>query len=117
MVESTIISWLNANGFTAYGEEPQNVYPNENFSRESFCVVQKVGGGVRNMIRQATVAVQSYAPTLAQAAEMNEAVITVMEQMIELDDITKVQLNSDYEYTKQSTKQPRYQAVFDITYY
>lgn len=117
MVESTVINWLNANGFTAYGSEPQSTYPNENFSRDIFCVVQKTGGGVSNRIRQATIAVQSYAPTLAVAAELNEAVITVMERMIELDGVTAVKLNSDYEYTKESTKQPRYQAVFDIYYY
>ena len=117
MIESTVISWLNANNITAYGEEPKNSYPNEYFSRDSFCVVQKTGGGVERRLRNATIAVQSYAPTLAQAAELNEAVLTVMEQMIELSDITAVRLNSDYEFSKESTKQPRYQAVFEIYYY
>lgn len=117
MIESTVISWLDANGFTAYGEEPQNKKPNEFFSSETFCVVQKTGSGESNRIREATIAVQSYAPTLAECAELNEAVITAMKNMIELDGITAVKLNSDYEYSKTSTKQPRYQAVFDIYYY
>lgn len=117
MIESTVISWLNANGFTAYGAEPQNVYPNENFSRASFCVVQKTGSGVSNRLRMATIAVQSYAPTLESAMTLNEAVISAMDNMVELSNITAVRLNSDYEFTKESTKQPRYQAVFDIYYY
>ena len=117
MIESVVINWLNANHLTAYGEEPKNSYPNEYFSRDSFCVVQKTGGGVTNRIRQATIAVQSYAPTLAEAATLNEAVITAMANMIELSDITAVRLNSDYEFSREATKQPRYQAVFDIYYY
>lgn len=117
MIESTVISWLNANGFTAYGEEPKNPYPDINGSRDLFCVVEKTGSGIENRIRQATIAVQSYAPTLAEAAEMNEAVIEVMDRMVELDDVTSVRLNSDYAFPKESTKQPRYQAVFDVTHY
>ena len=117
MIESTVINWLNANGFTAYGSEPKNEYPNENNSRDAFLVVQKTGGGVVNRLRNATIAVQSYAPTLAEAAQLNEAVITVMGNIIELAGITAVRLNSDYEFSKTSTKQPRYQALFEIYYY
>lgn len=117
MIEAKVINWLIANGLTAYGEEPKNEYPNENMSRDSFLVVQKVGGGMSNRIRRATIAVQSYAPTLAECAELNEAVITVMENIIELADITACRLNSDYEFSKTSTKQPRYQAVFEVYYY
>ena len=54
MIESTVISWLNANNITAYGEEPKNSYPNEYFSRDSFCVVQKTGGGVERRLRNGT---------------------------------------------------------------
>lgn len=117
MIESTVINWLNANNFSAYGEEPHNEYPNEFDTRSEFCVVEKTGSGIENRLKQATIAVQSYAPTLAQAAELNEAVIEVMENMIELSGVSAVKLVSDYAFTKESTKQPRYQAVFDIYYY
>ena len=40
-----------------------------------------------------------------------------MLQIIELSEITRVDLNSDYNFTDETTKQPRYQAVFDLVHY
>ena len=40
-----------------------------------------------------------------------------MEKIIELDDISKCELNSDYNYTDTNRKKYRYQAVFDIVYF
>lgn len=52
-----------------------------------------------------------------KAAELNEEVKKVVAEMIELDSIARVQLNSDYNFTDTETKRYRYQAVFDINYY
>ena len=46
-----------------------------------------------------------------------EEVKAAMEGMIERDDISKIQLNSDYNYTDTAMKYYRYQAVFIVTYY
>lgn len=117
MIEEIVIGWLNSHlSVPAYGSEPDNQYPG-NTARKQFAVVQKTGSGRSNKIRMATIAVKSYAGTLYNAATLNEQVIEAMDQIVELDLITAVRLNSDYEYSKESTKQPRYQAVFDIYYY
>lgn len=82
------------------------------------CVVfEKTSSGQRDHTKDATFAFQSYAPTLEQAALLNEEVKRTVEQMIELDEISAVRLNSDYNYTDTSLKAYRYQAVFDIYYY
>ena len=38
-------------------------------------------------------------------------------QDMQLNDVIKVSLNSDYNFTDITTKRYRYQAVFDISYY
>ena len=49
---------------------------------------------------------------------MNEEVIDVMlNGLITEGDIAKVDLNTDYNFTDTTTKQYRYQAVFDIVHY
>ena len=40
-----------------------------------------------------------------------------MYDLIELDEITSLHLNSDYDYTDTTIKKYRYQAVFDIGYF
>ncbi|OOV85805.1 hypothetical protein BTA35_0216720, partial [Oceanospirillum linum] len=64
-----------------------------------------------------TFAFQSYAPSMYEAAVLNEAVKETVEGMIELDEISKIKLNSDYNYTDTTTKEYRYQAVFDMNHY
>lgn len=52
-----------------------------------------------------------------EAAVLNEELKEVIESMIELDEISKIKLNSDYNFTDTTTKEYRYQAVFDINHY
>ena len=47
----------------------------------------------------------------------DENVKKVVEQLVELNDVSDVSLNSDYNYTDTETKEYRYQAVFDIRHY
>lgn len=123
IIEFEVIDWLNnQQSIPAYGEEPENPNPGtiENYypeGRSEFYVVQKTGSSMVNHIRSAMIVVQSYAGSLSRCAEMNENAIQVMSRMIESDGVTAVRLNSDYPYIKEETKQPRYQAVFDIYYY
>lgn len=84
---------------------------------DTFVFVEKTGGGEREYICESTFAVQSYAPSLYQAAELNEKVKTAMRDLISLDRVTRVQLNSDYPFFDTARKRRRYQAVFDITHY
>lgn len=83
----------------------------------TFIVIEKTGSSKENHIYKATIAVQSYADSLYEAAQLNEAVKAAMENIIELDSVCDCDLNSDYNFTDTETKKYRYQAVFDITHY
>lgn len=84
---------------------------------DSYVVFEKTGSSKRNYLMSATFAFQSYAKSLYEAAKLNEEVKRVVEQLIEIDEISNVRLNSDYNFTDTTTKEYRYQAVFDINHY
>ena len=114
MIEETIINWFNqAHGAglpKAYMMRPED-------EPRKYILVEKTGSSKQNHIKASTFAFQSYAPTLLEAAELNEQVKETVEGMIELDEITAISLNSDYNFTNTANKQPRYQAVYNITHY
>ncbi len=83
----------------------------------SYVVFEKTASGKTNHLPSATVAFQSYAETLYTAAKLNEKVKSAVESLIELDEIRGLDLNSDYNFTDTTTKEYRYQAVYDIRYY
>lgn len=82
-----------------------------------FVLLEKTAGGLVNHISSAVLAIQSHAESMYQAAALNETVKAAMLEAVILDDIASVRLNSDYNYTDGTTKDYRYQAVFDITHY
>ena len=83
----------------------------------SYVVFEKTSSSKGNHLPSATFAFQSYGKSLYEAALLNEKVKNAVEGMIELDDIRGIKLNSDYNFTDTTTKEYRYQAVFDIKYY
>lgn len=83
----------------------------------AYVVIERTGGSRENMIRSATLAIQSYNKTMLTAAQLHERVIELMNDSITLDAISSVDINSEYNFTDTATKQYRYQAVFDIVYY
>ncbi len=84
---------------------------------QTFVFMEKTGGGRREFVTSSTFAVQSYAPTLYRAAQLNEKVKVAMESLITTKEVSRVQLNSDYAFNDTTRKRHRYQAVFDITHY
>lgn len=82
----------------------------------AFITVEKTGGSEREHIRRATVAVQSWAGSRAEAAELNESVIAAMAELTSLPEISRCELSGDYNFPSLATKHPRYQAVFEIVY-
>ena len=84
---------------------------------DSYVVFEKTSSGKRNHLPTAVFAFQSYAKSLYDAAELNERVKMAVESLILLDEIRGVSLNSDYNFTDTTTKEYRYQAVFDIGHY
>lgn len=110
MIEQVLIKYLNNKlGVPVYMEHPSE-------KPASYVVLEKVGGGRRNYLKSATIALQSIASTLEQAAFLNEKVKKCMDELIELPRVSKSELNSDYNFTDSTTKTYRYQAVYDILY-
>ena len=83
---------------------------------ETYVLIDKTGSSLQNGVRTASIAIQSCAPSLYEAAALNEIVIEDMLRITQLDAISACELDSDYNFTNTTTKQHRYQAVFDVTY-
>lgn len=83
---------------------------------ETYVRIEKIGSSEEEYIETATFALQSYADSMYEAALLNREVIDKMRKIITLDEVFKVKLNSDYNFTDPSTKKYRYQCIFDITY-
>ncbi len=81
-----------------------------------FIIIEKTNGGKRDRLRSSTIVLQSYAPSLAEAVELNEQMIPIMEALALDESIGSVSLNSDYPFPDTRTKEYRYQAVYNITY-
>lgn len=114
MIEKTILDYLISKNLSAgadiFMEIPKNL-------PEKYVVIEKTGSSRLNHINQAMIAIKSYAHTsLYDAAELNEEVKEAMEDIIELPEIFRSALNSDYNYTNPETKEYRYQAVFNLFY-
>ena len=116
MIEKTIFDYLS--GHFSGSPEQIPVYmeiPKERPGR--FVLIEKTGSSLEGHVYQSTFAIQSYDVSLYKAAALNQLVIAAMLGAVGLDEITRVDLNSDYNFTAAGEKQYRYQAVFDVTHY
>lgn len=112
MIEKVLYDYLNNElSVPAYMELPADGYPS------SYILIEKTGSSRENHIERATIAIQSIAPTLYEAACLNQDVKDALDNAVELGAIASVRLNSDYNYTDQQKHEYRYQAVFDIVHY
>ena len=84
---------------------------------KSFILLEKTGSSREEHIDLAMLAIQSYAPSMYEAAKLNERVKAAMDSAAELDAVSASRLNSDYNFTDTSTKRYRYQAVYDLVYF
>jgi hypothetical protein len=118
MIEKTVISYLTdktSAGKKVYAERPKA-------PPDKYILVEKTGSSTTNMITTSTIVVQSVCDsmckkTLLNAMELNEEVKEVMSGIETEDSIVLCGLNSDYNFTDDSTREYRYQAVFQITHY
>lgn len=118
MIETTLISYLinkTSAGDKVYAERPDTIPPR-------YVLIEKTGSSTSNMITTSTIAIQSVADSMQggsmlDAMELNEEIKGVMADFEALGDIVMVSPNSDYNYTDDSTKEYRYQAVFQVTHY
>lgn len=84
---------------------------------DRFVLIEKTGGSRSEHIRRATFAVQSWADSLFEAAELNEQVKAAMDTLADRDEVSACRLNAEYNFTDIQTKHYRYQAVFDLVFY
>lgn len=111
MIEKLIREYLKSKlKIPAYLEEPVD-------KPAEYLLVIKTGSSRKNLIPSAMISVRSYSTSLSRAIDLNELVKAAMYESVSLPEITKVQLNSDYNYSDTETKRYRYQAVFDVTHY
>lgn len=110
MIETILISHLSDSLDVFVGmEAPEQV--------TDYVLVDKTGSSRRNHIITSTFAIQSYGASLYEALQLNERVEEAMDGLLELNSIVKVELETDYNYTKTASKQYRWQAVYNITHY
>lgn len=113
MIEATIIDYLK--GKTAASNDVYAEIPKT--QPAMFIVIEKTGSTTVDRITTSTIAVKSHAPSLLEAAALNEGVKAIMDQLPELPEVSSCNLNSDYNFTDPTSKKYRYQAVFQITHY
>lgn len=110
LVEKILIDYLNSKlDVEAYMEEQVD-------HEASYVVVEKTGSSLSNHIYSSVFAVQSYGPSLYQAATLNEKVKTAMLDLPTVPEVASCKLNSDYNFTDTSKKKYRYQAVYEIVF-
>lgn len=109
MIEITILNYLRGNGFDAYMERPTS-------PATPYVLLEKTGSNRSNFITTSTFAIQSYADSMADAAELNEQIKETMDEADTLTGVSASKLISDYNYTDTAKKQYRYQAVYEVTH-
>lgn len=80
-------------------------------------IVELLGASYDDRLPGAVIAVQSYAPSLLGAAQLNADVIDKMLEITTLDSVSFCGLNSAYNFTDEETGRYRYQAVFELNWY
>ena len=112
IIEKPVIATIDKyTDFAAYAETPPDM-PYEYFT------VQRLGGGSRDMLRTAQIAVRAFSRNskLRAAVMIEDAIKVLKAHLAETDGITSCKLNSSYDNTLTATKQYCFQAVFIITY-
>lgn len=93
-----------------YMEKPEDE-PDEYF------IVEKTGGSEESHINSASLAIKSHADSLYRAVKLNEEVKSAMKGIVGMDEITRVDLVRDYNFTDTTKKKYRYQAIFELVHY
>lgn len=117
MIELIVLKYLASQlNVPVVMEKPKDDIP-------EYVLIEKTGSGRENFIENSTFAIQSYSTSLYKASLLNEKVKTAMlgdgDENLGItayEDVSRCELNSDYNFTDVTTKKYRYQAVFDLVY-
>jgi len=111
MIEKIVLDYLDTTlTVDVFMERPEN-------PPTKYVIVEKTSSSRVNHIDSATFALQSYAPSLCEAADLNETVKAAMDAITLKNEIASSKLNSDYNFTDAASKSYRYQAVYNLTHY
>lgn len=112
MIEKIMQDYLTSKltNISVYMERPET-------PPRKYVIIEKTGSDKTDQVETATMAFQSYADSLYEAAALNDTVKGVVEGAVELSSVSGVHLNTDYNFTSTASKQYRYQAVFLVTHY
>ena len=110
MIVTDLLQYLNEHlTVEAYAEAPEEL--------TNYVLIEQTASSRSNHIITTTIAVQSYGSSLLDAMTLNSEVEAAMNGFLTLDNVTRVELETDYNFTNTTTKQHRWQAVYNITHY
>lgn len=114
LIETLVISHLSGllPGVLVAAEVPED-FPED----AALAVVEKTADSRNNRIMRATFAVKSYGAALADAAALSRRVRSAMESLAERPEVSACRFETDYNWTDETRKRYRYQAIYHITYY
>ena len=111
MIEKTILNFVS----DALQEPVHMEIPADPPTR--FVVLKRSGEGRENLVEGALLIADSYAESMLEVSRLNEQVKSVLDDLDTLDEISSVQLSTDYPVIDTGNKRYRYQAVYKINHY
>lgn len=110
--EAYVIKYLDDSmpGVFVSGDVPEEEH------YRNFLTVELTGADITNQVSGATLAIDSWAPTRAEAMQLSAEVKTAMFNMLEEPEISAVELLTEYNNPRLSTKHPRYRTMWRIVY-
>lgn len=113
MIETSVLDYLNSKlDEQVYMEVPKTM-------PKKFYVMEKTGGGMENRIFSSTFALQAYANSMYEAATLiyNAKDALLDDDFVALSDICSIEWDGEYNFTDETEKKYRYQAVFRLIHY
>ena len=110
--EAYVVKYLETAlpGVSVFGEVPAKE------PIEDFITVELTGAGISNQVSSATLAVDAWSTSRSAAMALSAEVRAAMFQMLEEDEISLVELETEYNNPRLSTKHPRYRTMWRIVY-
>lgn len=119
MIEETIFDYLDENASVPwYAMRPPSDGDHMDTATASYGLFEKTASSKTDHVTTSTFAFQSYAPTLLEAAQISAELRELIEALPGVTtEVSRAQLNSEYNFTNTADKQPRYQAVFSLVHF
>lgn len=111
MIEQTVVDYLNGALSVAVGAQTPKGPP------ASYVVVERTGGGERDGLQAAVLALRCTAPTLYDAIALCSLVSRAMRMLPwRVDNVSSSKIETMYNQTDTSTKEYRYTVIYRVHY-